>query len=467
MSGSRTAVTTGLRLGAAVVVVAAAVLGTGFAVAAGLPGHRASAVSADVAPPASSDVLACDGPLLALGRDESSIEQLTVAAPQQLTTGAPAGTASSARSALSTPGVSGGSGPQSLITPARGRMPARVGASGSAQVKAPDLTGFAASACQPGLMQSWLVGGSAATGSSDLVLLANPGAVAATVQVTVYGPDGPVSPPGGGDVIVAAHTQQVLPLAGLALGTGSPVVKIVASGAPVQASIQTSIIRTLVPGGLDQVSAITVAARTQVIPGVRVTANADASSAPLTVLRVLAPTSGTRATVTVTGADGRTAQTRTVPLAAGQPVEMALDGLKTGIYTVRVTSPADTVAAVWSATGIGAGDDYAWNAASPTVRTTATVAVPAGPGPELSIVNTGTRPATVTVRPVDGGSARTLTLPVRGGRSVSVAPGSVYEVTPVAGGQIAAAVSFASRNALGAFPVWAADAASPELTVYP
>lgn len=467
MSGSRTVVTTGLRLGAAVVVVAAAVLGTGFAVAAGLPGHRAAVVSADVAPPASSDVLACDGPLLALGRDESSASQLTVAADQQLSGGAPAGTASSDRTTLHTPDVSGGTGPHSFTTPAHGRTPARVGAAGSAEVSAADLSGFAASACQPGLMQSWLVGGSAATGSNDLVLLANPGAVAATVQVTVYGPSGAVTPPGGGDVIVAAHTQRVLPLAGLALGTGSPVVKIVAAGAPVQASIQTSIIRTLVPGGVDQVSAVPAAARTQVIPGVRVTANSDASSAPLTVLRVLAPASATRASVTVTDAEGRIAQRRTVPLAAGQPVEVALDGLKTGTYTVRIAAPVDTVAAVWSATGIGAGDDYAWNAASPTVRTTATVAVPAGPGPVLSIVNTGTRAATVTVQPVDGGPARTVTVPVRGGRSVPVTAGDVYQVTPRAGGQIAAAVSFASRSAVAAFPVWAADAASPELTVYP
>ncbi|HKT56432.1 MAG TPA: DUF5719 family protein [Microbacterium sp.] len=466
MSGSRTIVTTGLRLGGAVLVVAAAVLGTTFAVAAGLPGHRSAPVSADVAPPASANVLACDGPLLALGRDASSVGQLTVAAPQQLAGGTPAGTAPSDQTSLHTPDVSGGTGPYEFTTPAAGRTPAQVGVAGSAQVNAPDLSGFAASACQPGLMQSWLVGGSAGTGSTDLVLLANPGAVAATVQVTVYGPDGATTPPGGGDVIVPAHTQRVLPLAGLALGTDSPVVKVVATGAPVQASIQTSIIRTLVPGGVDQVSAIPAATRTQVIPGVRVTGTSDASSAPLTVLRVLAPTENTRATVTVTGADGRVAQTRTVPLTAGQPVEVALDGLTSGVYTVRVTAPAVAVASVWSATGIGTGDDFAWNATAPTVRTTATVAVPDGAGPMLSIVNTGTRSETVAVQSLRGGTSQTLTLPPGGGRSLPAVAGGLYEVTP-RGGQIAASVSFASRNAVAAFPVWAADAASPELTVYP
>lgn len=467
MTGKRSAVTTGLRLGIAMVVTAAALVGTGLAVAAGLPGHSASPVSATVSPAAESSVVACNGPILALGRDTNSAGQISVAAEQTATVGSAPGTAPSKTIVLKAPDVAGNAGPQSLTTPPTGRALAQVGAAVSAQVKSADLSGFAASACQPATAQSWLVGGSAATGSNDLVLLANPGVVAATVQLTVYGLDGPQIPPGGGDVIVPPRTQRVIPLAGLALGTASPVVRVVSEGAPVQAALQTSIIRTLVPGGIDEVSASVTAARSPLIPGVRVTAASGAASSPLTVLRVLAPSVNTRATVTVRDTSGRAVQTRVVPLTSGQPVEVALDGLATGTYTVRVTAPAAVVAGVWNATGTGAGDDYAWNAAAPALQTTATVAVPAGDGPVLSIANPGSGKATVTVTPVQGGAKRTFTLAAGASRDVAVKAGTVYQVVPRGGAPVAAAVSFASSKALSAYPVWAADAASPELTVYP
>lgn len=467
MSPTRSAVNTGLRLGVAVVVTAAAVLGTGLAVAAGLPGHRASPVSTSVAPAAESSVLACDGPILALGRDTNSAGQISVATTQKLTTGSVPGTAPTTTRVLNAPDVAGSAGPQSLTTPPTGRAPAKTGAAVSAQLTSPDLSGFAASACQPAIAQSWLVGGSASTGSNDLVMLANPGAVAATVQVTIYGPDGPQVPPGAADVIVPARTQRVIPLAGLALGTASPVVRVVSTGAPVQASIQTSIIRTLVPGGIDQVSASANATKSVLIPGVRVAGATGAASSPLTVLRVLAPSANTRATLTVRGRDGRVVQTRVVPLTAGQPIEVALDGLATGSYSVRVSAPAAVVAGVWNATGTGSGDDYAWNAVAPTLGTTATVAVPEGSDPVLSVVNAGTGTASFTVKPAQGGASRTFTLPRGGARDVPVKAGTVYQIVPRVGSEVTAAVSFASAKALSAFPVWAADAASPMLTVYP
>src|SRR3546814_6297364 len=73
----------------------------------------------------------------------------------------------------------------------RSSGPAVFAAAGSSSVEAADLRGFAASACRPPLLESWLVGGATTTGSGDLVVLSNPGTVAATVQITVYGASGP------------------------------------------------------------------------------------------------------------------------------------------------------------------------------------------------------------------------------------------------------------------------------------
>ena len=82
------------------------------------------------------------------------------------------------------------------------------------------------------LMESWLVGGSAATGASDVVLLANPGTVPASVQLTVFGAAGPQVPAGGSELVVAPGAQIVVPLAGLVLGEESPVIRVTAIGAP-------------------------------------------------------------------------------------------------------------------------------------------------------------------------------------------------------------------------------------------
>ncbi|WP_448887346.1 DUF5719 family protein, partial [Enterobacter hormaechei] len=109
-----------------------------------------------------------------------------------------------------------------------------------------------ASACRPPLAESWLVAGASTTGANDLVVLANPGDVAATVQLSVYGANGVSTPPSGAGLVVPARGQRVVPLAGLLLGEASPVVRIVATGAPVQAYLQASLTRTLLPGGSDQ-----------------------------------------------------------------------------------------------------------------------------------------------------------------------------------------------------------------------
>ena len=63
-------------------------------------------------------------------------------------------------------------------------------------------------------------------------------------------------PPGGAGVVVPPRSQGVVPLAGLAIGEERPVVRVQATGAPVQASLQSSITRTLTAGGVDQVGAL-------------------------------------------------------------------------------------------------------------------------------------------------------------------------------------------------------------------
>jgi hypothetical protein len=302
------------------------------------------------------------------------------------------------------------------------------------------------------------------------VLLSNPGVVPATVQLTVFGAAGAQTPPGGTDVVIAPGQQRVIPLAGLVLGEASPVVRVSAAGAPVHASLQTSITRTLTPGGVDQVGAIREPLPIQTITGIAVTRSpgAEGASDVATVLRVLAPSADTAATITVTpvGRDEPALDPEEVPLVAGQPVEVDLRGLPVGSYTARVEAEDPVVAAVWQATGFEAGDDYAWYTPSPLVSVPSLFAAPSGPPPALTLVNPDDEPVDVTVSSVDGAYRLEVSVPANGSMTARLSPRTVYVLDP-GEGEILAGLSLTGDGALAAMPVWPADAAAPEIMVYP
>lgn len=452
---------------AGAVVAVVAVAGAAAGVLLGTTDHTTTPIAITVPPVPAPTQLTCDGPLLAIGRNAGAAAQVSVAHPQTVTTATVPGTAAPTVRSLSAPAVEGPGGPEVVTAQPSGRTAARVAASGAASAADPDMTGFAVSACHPSLMQSWLVGGASTTGSADLVVLANPGVVPATVELTVYGPQGAEVPPGASGIVVAPGTQQIVPLAGLVLGATTPIVQVVASGAPVQASLQTSIVRTLVPGGVDQVDAIATAADALVIPGLRIQHVDSDDDSPTTMLRIMATAKGTSAVVSVTPSDGKGASpaTQKIPLVAGQPVEVELGGLTPGTYTVSVEATAPVVASVWHATGFDAGSDFAWYAPAPALTTATPIAVPAGAGAQLAIANAGSNEAQVTVQQTDGASqtvsvpaGRSVTVPVKAGESYVLDPG---------GSPVQASVSFSSTGALAAFPVWGTDAASAPITVHP
>lgn len=457
------ATSTRLVVGAAVSV--GLVLVTGVAVAAPWPGREAQPVSIAVTPRPSDTVLACTGSLLAAGRNVERAADLTAAAAQAVVSGS-ASAALEPEKLTAQPAF----GDAGLVLTAApdGDRPADAAAAGSAAVNADDLRGFAASACRPPLIESWLVAGATTTGSADLVLLSNPGDVPATVQLTFYGVKGASVPTGGRDLVVAARTQRVVPLAGLATGEGAPVVRVTSSGAPITAALQSSLTRVLLTGGVDQTGATAASANSVVVPGVVVPQSAvDAAAAgATTIARLLSPGVDAQATVTATAADGTQTFRQVVPLVADEPVEVDLSGLAAGAYTVRAQSQTPIVGAVWQTTGFGQNADFAWHSAAPDVSDDTLVAVPSGPSPTLS-VTTSAASATVTLEPVSGAPASAVTATVTAGRTASVAlvAGAVYRLR--ADAPVNAAVTYSGDGALAAFPVWPADTASAALTVYP
>ncbi|MFF2633891.1 DUF5719 family protein [Microbacterium sp. NPDC058021] len=457
--------TTSARLVGGTVAAVALVAGTLTAVAVVWPTHDREAVSVLAVPAPSESVAACPGGLLAIGRDASVAGAIALAAAPRVVFDTGAGQPDAAVEPLVVPTVEG-STPDAFTAPPAADTRTDLVAASSATVAAEDLSGFAAASCLPPLLESWIVGGATTTGYSGLLLLSNPGSVPADVQVTAYGAAGPQSPPAG-RFVVAPGTQRVVPLAALARDEKSPVLQIISTGAPVQATLQTSITRTLLAGGVDQVAPVIAPATDQTIPAVAVTAapGVEGASDPATIVRLLAPSTSTAATVTVRSG-GQTVSTSEVPLEAGLPLELDLGGLEVGTYSVHVHSDAAVVAAVWSTTGFGEGDDFAWHAAAPRIEAGTLAAVAAGPSPTLAIANDGSDQVAVTLTADAGaGAAQEVSVPAGSTVRVVVDPDAVYRLE--ASGPVQAAVGYAGDGALASYPLWPADAAASPLLVHP
>ncbi|MEX0152454.1 DUF5719 family protein [Microbacterium sp. LMI1-1-1.1] len=449
--------TTSARVIAGTAVATAAVVGTVVAIAAPWPVVASDPVSVEALPTPSDTVLACSGPILALGRTIEQAGALSVAAAPDVVSGGAAQV-----EAFTLSGDAGADTPAFRAAPQDGAR-APLAAAGSAASAAEDLAGFVASACRPPLAESWLVAGATTTGANDLVVLGNPGDVPATVQLSVYGAQGVSTPPGGADVIVPARGQRIVPLAGLLLGEESPAVRVVATGAPVQASLQSTLTRTLLAGGVDQAAPAAQADTRVVVPGVEILTSGEGEVGSF--VRLLSPGGDATATVTVTDAAGQTAgDPRQVPLAGGIPTALDLSGIAPGTYTVDVRADAPVVGGVWSTTGFGEGADFAWYAAAPVFDAESVVAVAPGAGARLALVADGGQATTATLTPSDGGSPVQIDVPGDGGVVVDAGAG-VYTLSPQA--PVRAAVSYTADRALAGYPLWPAEAATAAVTVYP
>jgi len=445
-------------------VIAGTVVAVGFVVAvvtaAGVPwpSYERRPVEITAVPVPSASMLVCSGDLLALGQIVEDPDQVVVTSSQSVVAGAEDG--AMAEFVLGGPGA-----PRAYSKEPDGSRRFMVAASGAATADAAFLRGYAASACRPPLIESWLVGGSGETGAADIVVISNPGRVAATVELTVFGATGPEVPPGGAAIVIPAGQQHVVPLSGIARGEASPIVRVSATGAPVAASLQTSITRTLATGGVDQVDAVAGPDTVQVVTGIPVMASAAAEGQVATIARVLSPTASGTATLTVMSARGGTParEPQQLELTAGLPIEVDLGGLEPGDYTVEVTADVPILAAVWQTTGFAPGADFAWYTPAPEFDGTTMLAVPAGPPRTLTLVNRGDAEALVSVS--DGAQSSQTVVPPRGSTVVRVATQGLVTLESTA--PVHASLSLTGDGALAGFPVWPADTGSEAVVVYP
>ncbi|MFI8631149.1 DUF5719 family protein [Microbacterium sp. NPDC077663] len=455
-----------IRRGVGAVVSLLVVAGTFFVVTTPWQGVERSTLSITTRPEPATSVLSCDGPIVAAGRDVDDPGALQVAAGAKVVSGTAAGSPGPVAGEIAS-AIEGADPIPSFSAEPVDRVRADLAAAQSARVTADDLVGFAASTCAPPAMETWLAAGSGLTGASDLVVIANPGDVAARVDLTVFGVDGRVAPEAGTNILVPAGEQRIVPLAALALGEASPVVLVSATQAPVHAVLQSTLTRTLVPVGVDQGGATGLPQTSQTIPAFSAVGGGDEPTD--TTVRLLAPSDDTTASVTVTPVGGSmTAATfPDLALTAGVPIEVDLDSLPEGRYRVEVQADAPVVAAVHASTGADAGSDFAWYGTADDISVPTLVAVADGPRPQLALVNPGAEEvAAVLVDDAGAGEPREVRIPAGGSVSVDLAAGGLYRLDP-AGGALRAGVTFTASDAIAGYAVVPADAAAAPVEVRP
>jgi len=397
-----------------------------------------------VEPEPAAQILVCPGALLRLADDAG--ENASAATPIG---GRPfvdfvvdAGDVSRAAIAQSDAGTGDSPlAPQvALVSPNGGGTPI---AAGVQSVTIPagggEIIGLAATSCATPALRSWVIGGSTQLGRTSILTLVNPSSVEAVVDLSLYGELGAIDAVGLKGIVVPADSQRVVPISGFALEERAPVIGVTSTGGTVAAFVQESIIRTLTPGGVD-VSGQQDPSTTLVIPGVAVAGepalagiNATETDQDDTMptLRIFAPGGvPTTAHVALIPAgstladalgnprveegpvptDAHAEEAPTVPIAesfdveitAGGVVELPIEQVAPGEYTIVVSADQPLVGAVRASVSTKAGTDFAWYAPAGALGDRAIVAAPDADTAVLAIANPGPEDRSVTMTGADG-----------------------------------------------------------------
>jgi hypothetical protein len=431
-----------------------------------------------VAPVPTAQERTCPGPLLTLASDASAATGAAAFAPPTTVYGSTSGAEIQTRPLTpvdNTQGESNGT-PITLTVPAPtgSSTPPLVGAAQSQQAALEDFAGIAAASCDEAQADSWLVAGATTLGQTSLVLLSNPSSVQATVDLSIFSETGAVTAPGATGITVAAGTQRVVPLAGLAPSVAAPIVHVVSTGGRIVASLEQSDIVGIAPHGVELVGATAAPATHQVIPGmlirslaaVQSTQGGEGYGSDLPAVRLFVP--GTEAATVRIGALGEKGtvmgNSYSATLKPGIATEIPLDHLSDGNYTVTIDSTQPLVAAARTSTVSGKAFDFGWFVATQQVDDSFLAAVPPGPGGFLHFANSGEDGPDVTVKVVVKGVTKSLVVPSGGSAGIALATGT-YRVTGAKG--LYVSTSLTGKGLLTSLPVGPPGPLAMPIEVYP
>lgn len=430
-----------------------------------LPTIGADPQSMVVNPVISEQLRSCPGGLLV----PSATNSQAVTGGDPTITIAASGTPTT--STLQTPNNTGGAGhPIAVAVPATGStIPSLSVASGQGSDRA-ELRGFAAVGCAAPSSDSWLVGGSTATGRSAFIILTNPGKAVANVDLRIYADTGVIDAPGATGLIVSPGEQRIISLASLAPGQIQPIVHVSARGGSVSAVIQQSKIIGLDAKGVDYISASAPPSTDQTITGLVIPTAAaplehdhdydDASPS----LRFIAPGKDpvpvTVRFIPEEGSPEPLPVTFTLP--PGIVQELPLANVPGGKYTVVLDSDAAIVAGARVTSSSGA--DFAWFASSLPVGADGALAIATGDAPTLHLRNAGDSEAAVTLTAADGKKLSTV-VPSGATATLPVSAKTTYTTSGMS--SVTASVSYGGESAFSSYVITPTNPSAEPVTVYP
>ncbi|MCM6764340.1 DUF5719 family protein, partial [Rathayibacter sp. ZW T2_19] len=428
-----------------------------------LPEATRAAEGVSVTPVAADSALVCGGDLL----DATDPEELRALEGSRSAVW-PDGVATDS-AVLDEPDVAApGSGIPRLVVPA-GADPTPGGAT-TQSIATETVSGLSALGCAEPSADSWIVGGSTDVGSTSVLVLANASEVAATVDLSLYGENGPIAATGSTGIVVPPGTVRALPLAGLAPDVVQPVVRMTARGGEIAASLQSTAIAGLTPVGVETTAPSAAPSTLTVVSGYRIsTPPAETSSddgtggAGSPVLRILAPgEADSTVSIEVANEDPSGAGTSTqVVVPAGRVGEVPLPGLAEGSYRITLTSDEPVVAAGRTTSTGSAGTDYAWFASGTSTSTPFGVASTGEPGARLHLANGSDTTASVVLDSASG----SRTVEIGPFASATVDPGADSLVV-TSDQPVQASVSIASDGRIAAYPIVPPGPLSSPITVY-
>lgn len=461
MKPANTPLTVGIRAAVGAVVVAVAASAVILVSSLDLPSiERHPVVLTTDTTQRTARTLVCDGGYAELGADPNYPD---IAMP----TGAPVLARAGAKpDARELSRATGGEGLPEVLT-AQGDQP--LAAAQLQQVSTETLNGAVASACAEPLNEQWLIGGGTGLGVTTTLNIGNPGAVPATVQVTVFDDQGEVARVQTAGVIVGPGTQHTVSLNGYAPDRERVAVRVSSTGAPVTAALSVGHRVGLESFGVSTVDRQAEPATHLVIPGVTNAAAgkqgpSDAGEGdpyPVTV-RAFAP-GGTAAVATVRAFDARGHATALgeIEVAANGVGELTVNTWPEGASAVEVTSDQPVIAAVLGSGEKRSAHDYEWFTPAPVIAAGEAVAVPVVQGGVVVLVHPGEGTAEVTVTDAKGKSNVSKLSP-GSARTVKVSNNSTITATD----DIYAGVRYTEGANLAGYPVLPPSQRDGTLTVY-
>ncbi|MBE6480915.1 MAG: prevent-host-death protein [Actinomyces ruminicola] len=296
-----------------------------------------------------------------------------------------------------------------------------------------DLRGLTAAPCTAPASVAWIVGGSAAVGSSAELRLTNPGVTTVTATIHLYGSTGELTLPSSGQVSVSAGETTAVLLETAGALDDRLALSVEVDGGSLIPVLVTESLDGETPAGVDTLTAGAAPATELTIPGVVLVDAADqgeaeadgAASSDAPAVRVVNP-AAVPATVSISlvGADGEEELpgATAVTVDPGAVFDISLAGVAPGAYAVHVTSDTAVGAAAKLVRSAGEypersgalAHDTAWVQATAADATRgAVLALPRENGLEASVVltNTGADAATVVLTAAAGEWTKEITVP--------------------------------------------------------